>query len=361
MSAAGSVFRITTAGAITCVNLVLWVANGVTVDACAGASRTISRMTCDNGATVTFLPHGARVLTVTTVNAGDWSGTAGHVVKWRSSTPGTRYNIAGPAAGTTVTYMDIADCNKTGGRITATSATNTDSGNNAYSAIAGGGIRFSISVSSIPNGGHVGTPIHIHGKSFLSTQGAGHIDFVRDGHDVVVPVTSWNDTFIGFNIPSLEGESDVRITNDYGETWLLGNFSVGTGEFVQGGMVGPDYLNMTLPQLCRAVARIGFSPLGISGKLALATKGNVGVGQCVAPPNQRPRTDLVTAIIAQGDPVQGDTAAETEMRGWLRDIGNWGANAGYVNPATVGGNGGMRQFLRGNNYILARRYHDLPA
>lgn len=129
--------------------------------------------------------------------------------------------------------------------------------------------------------------------------------------------------------------------------------------FVSGGMVGPEYLTMTLRQLCRAVSRLLFSPLGVSGDGALLTALNSGVGQCVAMPNSRARSDLLEAMLAQLPAVAGDTAADTEMRGWLSDLCDWGAESGYMNPVTAMGGGGVRAILHGDNYRLGRIYHDM--
>ncbi len=125
MTGLNKVFSITSAGAVTTTLCVLILQNNTTI---TSGNRTISRMILTAGKTYTFAT--TNVLTITNFTAGDWSGTAGNLITWQSSSSGTASTIIAPA-NVLVNYCAVKDINNTGTLINANRVSNYDNTNNA--------------------------------------------------------------------------------------------------------------------------------------------------------------------------------------------------------------------------------------
>ena len=74
----------------------------------AGGSTSINRLKCAANKSITFLA--GATYTMVNYTANDWSGAAGNLVTWLSSTPNTVYNIILLVVAT-ASYISITDCN----------------------------------------------------------------------------------------------------------------------------------------------------------------------------------------------------------------------------------------------------------
>jgi hypothetical protein len=88
---------------------------------------TIARLIPADGKTLTL--EAGETFAVSAYTSGDWNGTAGNLVKWVSSSPGTAYTIAIPSA-ITASYNNPTDFTASGYTITAIDGTSLDGGNN---------------------------------------------------------------------------------------------------------------------------------------------------------------------------------------------------------------------------------------
>jgi hypothetical protein len=119
-------FSITTSGTVTTTACVLAWQGNTTVTV---GTRTFSRIILSAGKTYTWST--TNNITVTNYTAGDWSGAAGNVITWVSSSPGTGYKII-PPQNTYVNYVNATDSTAGGNYIIhASSNTNTNSGRNS--------------------------------------------------------------------------------------------------------------------------------------------------------------------------------------------------------------------------------------
>lgn len=99
-------------------------------------------------------------------------------------------------------------------------------------------------------------------------------------------------------------------------------------------MVQPDFAHMTIQQLVGYLARLAFSPLGVTGKFNLLTG-------CVA---------FITALNAQASDQPGDTAEISTLRLFIRSLDP------QLNRLQMWGGGGVRMWLRGWMYPIALQY-----
>ena len=179
----------------------------------ASANITWDRITTATaGKTITW-STGASTITIASYVAGDVGPGAGAQVMYRSTVPGTRYRIAWPAGGITVSRIDFQDCNATSGVVTANDGTSQTRGNNLNL------LTFNV-VSIAPNTGADtgGTPITLTdtGNGFGGTCTVVIGGSAAAGETVVDPQTLTATTGAG-----AVGAQNVVITNGDGDSFTI--------------------------------------------------------------------------------------------------------------------------------------------
>jgi hypothetical protein len=102
-----------------------------------------------------------------------------------------------------------------------------------------------------------------------------------------------------------------------------------------------NYAAMTLQVFVRTLARLMFSPMAIAGKVRMVFQhGPRAYGKPMS---------LSHAMDVHRVAAVGDTAAETQMRGWIRMIQARGGGH-------VGGGAGTRLLLQEADWTLGKQY-----